>query len=353
MSVILSVTTDRKLGGIAQMLVSYSQACARYNMTHVIILPRQAAILPALRQLDNVQIVAMPVVLIRLHLLTSALFHTTLKKMLSGARAIFVHNARLAASMQNFVPPCFVICHSGKLRYLNRAGHVICLTRAAVIRAENTLDRPKLHLLAHGIEVAKKVPARKRGAATAGPVKLIAAGRFVQKKGFDCLLAAAEILQAQDIKFHLVIYGEGPLKADLLKDVNDKHLTSVSIKGWCHDMQAVFAEADLFCLPSREEPFGLILCEAMAAGLPVVASKTDGPLDILGHRGTGQNMTLQSGGILVDCEDVQGLARALAFFCLHPKMLRLAGEAGHKRVKEAFSHEQMADGLYQLLDRWA
>ena len=115
---------------------------------------------------------------------------------------------------------------------------------------------------------------------TGGVVKTL--GRFVHKKGFDVLLNAAAHAAAQGAPFRLEIGGDGP-ERDSLK-VLAKRLgigDRVSFCGWIDDVAAFLSEADLFVLPSRIEPFGIVVLEAMACGVPIVATRVSGPLEIL------------------------------------------------------------------------
>jgi glycosyltransferase involved in cell wall biosynthesis len=107
-------------------------------------------------------------------------------------------------------------------------------------------------------------------------------GRFVTKKGFDLLIdATAAVLQTgRDIK--LVIAGDGPERAALAAQITDRNLQAhVRLEPWVSDVRAFLADAGLFVLPSRDEPFGIVLLEAMACGVPIIATPTQGPLEIL------------------------------------------------------------------------
>ena len=107
-------------------------------------------------------------------------------------------------------------------------------------------------------------------------------GRFVHKKGFDVLLHAAARAAGQGASFRLEIGGDGP-EGDSLKalaarlGIEDR----VVFCGWVDDVAAFLADADLFVLPSRIEPFGIVVLEAMANGVPIVATRVSGPLETL------------------------------------------------------------------------
>ncbi len=115
---------------------------------------------------------------------------------------------------------------------------------------------------------------------TEGVIKTL--GRFVPKKGFDVLLRATAAAVAKGARFRLEIAGDGP-ECDTLKALarNLGLEGRVSFSGWISDVPAFLANADLFVLPSRMEPFGLVLLEAMACGVPIVSTRVSGPLQIL------------------------------------------------------------------------
>ena len=104
-----------------------------------------------------------------------------------------------------------------------------------------------------------------------------AAGRLHADKGFDTLLDAFS--QAQIADSRLVIFGSGPEEAAL----KAKAPPGTIFAGFRPKLPFDLASLDAFVLPSRFEPFGLVLLEAMAAGLPVAATRTAGPLEILGE----------------------------------------------------------------------
>ena len=112
--------------------------------------------------------------------------------------------------------------------------------------------------------------------------KVFAAGRFVKKKGFKILLEALAELKSSDINFSLQIAGDGPeffplraLSTEL--GINE----NVQFLGRRNDIPDLIKNADLFVLPSLREPFGIIILEAMAMGTPIIATRSEGPLEVL------------------------------------------------------------------------
>jgi glycosyltransferase involved in cell wall biosynthesis len=112
--------------------------------------------------------------------------------------------------------------------------------------------------------------------------RLLGFGRLVPKKGYDLLLQALAGLHRRGCRATLLLAGEGPERAALERLSRALGVAAhVEFAGWCEDVGALLGDADLFVLPSRREPFGIAVLEAMAAGVPIVATRTDGPSEVL------------------------------------------------------------------------
>ena len=351
MSIILSITTDRKNGGIATALGSYSAALTQRGHEHIVILPSGAAAVDGLAGMAGVSLVTMPAAMIRSHLLTGAVFHGRLRAAIGAADLIFVHNANLAPLARRSAKPVCLISHSGKLRHLAAADHAVFLSRAAQTRARDMLgpqheSHPQIHIIPHGFPVYETAAGQ---ASSGGPVRVISAGRFVPKKGFEVLLRAANLLQQRGSAIAFDIYGDGPLRPVLADMIGRLGLEHVTLHEWRPSLDEAFAKADLFCLPSLEEPFGLVIGEGMGRGLPMVATRTDGPLDMIGQNGSDREKTLASGGILTTPGDATGLADGLEFLAGDRDRLAAASQAARRRITSDFGMDALADRLDALI----
>ena len=175
-----------------------------------------------------------------------------------------------------------------------------------------------------------------------GPVKIVAAGRLHPKKGFDVLIRAVGKLRAWDYDVRCEIAGEGDERGALEALIGELDLAScVTLAGWTHDVAGFLAQGDLFAFPSHQEGFPLTLLEAMAVGLPVVATEIDGPSEILKDGVTGR---------LVPDDDPDRLAEALGELIGDREAARGYGRAARDLVLSQYGPDQLARRLEAALD---
>jgi glycosyltransferase involved in cell wall biosynthesis len=136
---------------------------------------------------------------------------------------------------------------------------------------------------------------RSRLGVGAGEFLVGSIGRLDRSKGFDALVAA--FTRAALAGGRLVILGEGPERARLAAMADHR----VLLPGFRQDARDWYQAFDLFVSPSRQEPFGLVILEAMDAGLPLVCTRTSGAEAIL----AGTPATS------VPVDDVEAMAAAL------------------------------------------
>lgn len=172
---------------------------------------------------------------------------------------------------------------------------------------------------------------------------LIALGRLHPVKGFDLLLQAFHRLQDRYSDWNLTILGEGPSRAELEELRSQLNLTDrVHLPGQVQNVNAYLRQSDIFVLSSRFEGFPMALCEAMACGLPVIATDClSGPRDIITDR---------VDGILVPMEDLDALTDGLAVLMSDPMQRQQLAQAA-PQVLDRFGLEQVMKMWNDAIDR--
>lgn len=166
----------------------------------------------------------------------------------------------------------------------------------------------------------------------AGPLEVIKGGSFF-------LRACHRVLEA-GIPIRIVVAGSGPEERNLRRlatslELND-HVTFVDEGA---SMSAYMSAIDIFCLPSLQQGFGVILLEAMALGRPVIASGVGGILSILEN---------DRNGMIVPPSDSRALADRMLALLKDPERARRMGLAGQTLVRERFTADRMTTDMLAL-----
>ena len=188
------------------------------------------------------------------------------------------------------------------LKYYRRCDYIVCATDdIAGFYTEQGWPEERIHVIPNFVAYTEMAPQPRQALDTPEDVRLLLAlGRLHRNKGFDVLLKALA-----DLPDHwLWLAGTGPLEARLKAMAGDLGVSErVRFLGWREDTPALFAAADIFVCPSRHEPFGNIVIEAWAHGVPVVAAASQGPKALI-ETGVG--------GMLVPADDPTALAESIS-----------------------------------------
>ena len=169
-------------------------------------------------------------------------------------------------------------------------------------------------------------------------------GRLHPQKGLPYLLTAFREINAIYPNAHLLVVGAGELRAVLESQAQQLGISHrVIFTGNRQDIPDLLACVDIFVLPSLWEGLPNVVLEAMAAGLPVVATAVGGTPEVVVNDVTG---------LLIPPRDPQALADAIHRLLRDPELRQRMGQAGRARVAEHFSVEQMVrktETLYEHL----
>lgn len=202
-------------------------------------------------------------------------------------------------------------------------------------------DQP-VAIIPNGVDAQRFTPAA-AAADAAGGLSLLFVGRVVRQKGLDVLFEAlASLPPALLAGVTLRIVGDGPARPDLEAQAQRLGLSErIRFLGWLgrDELPAAYRSADAFVFPSRDEGMPNVVLEAMAAGLPVVATRIAGNRDLVVDGETG---------LMLDTDDVPALAAAIARLAGDAPLCRRLGEGGRRRVVEHFSWRAVASAYRDL-----
>ena len=175
-----------------------------------------------------------------------------------------------------------------------------------------------------------------------GAFLLGSVGRLAVQKGHKYLIAAIDTIAETGIPVHLALVGDGPLRPNLLQQSSEIGWGSrVHFLGKRFDVPNVMAAFDVFVHPSLWEGFGIVLLEAMALGLPIVASDVCAIPEIVSDGQTG---------LLVPPGDSHGLAAAIIRLYRDRKLAKGLGQAGRSRLAQHFSLDEMVRKMIEVYE---
>ena len=205
--------------------------------------------------------------------------------------------------------------------FLERAGH----------------DPAKLVTIRYGLDELPAAPSVPPPAAAGIPPEAplaLAVGRLIAQKDHTTLLRAFARARTAVPQARLAILGSGPLEAETRRLVAELGLDDAVTLPGRTDIRDWLERADVFVHTSRWEGFGIVLLEAMLAGLPVVATRVSAVPEVVADGETG---------LLVEPGDDAALAEALGALLADPGRATALGEAGRMRAREEFSVARMAE----------
>lgn len=245
---------------------------------------------------------------------------------------------------------------------LRHTARVIAVSQAVAdgLRQQGIFAPDTIALIHNGIDVDRFARAagavrKKEAAGQESPgerLRVGMVGHLAPIKGQEDFIRAAAIVCGLRDDVEFIIAGEdkslsGQNRQSIERLIAELDLNQrVRLSGWVDDIAELLPTFDLFVSPSRSEPFGLSIVEAMAAGTPVVASMSEGAREIIDGNLTGR---------LFPISDVEALAKAICELLSDPSQRGQLSANAQRVVRERFSLEQMVvetEKVYeQVLER--
>ncbi len=225
---------------------------------------------------------------------------------------------------------------------------VVCSEAAMRALSRHHPPDGRIHLIRHGVDTSKYALLGE----THNPVpRIVSVGRLVPKKGFDHLLDAVSILLSRDVEVELFIVGDGPLRGEL-----ERKARGLGLQDLVHfvgplaedELLRLYGAMDLAVLASCPTPDGdtegvpNVLIEAMALGIPVVATAVGGIPELVEDGRTG---------LLAKPGDADDLARKISRLLADAGLRMRLRSAARAKVEREYNLFRNASRLYELFRR--
>ncbi len=211
------------------------------------------------------------------------------------------------------------------------------------------LSREKVMVIPYGVDLKLYQVGRnpelktKLGIPAESPVVGVVA-RLHQQKGHRYLIQAARSIVASHPAVRFVIVGDGELRPELETQVRENDLSpNFHFLGFRDDVKELLKTFDVFVLPSLYEGLPNVVLEAMATGLPVVATAVDGTIELIVESETG---------FLVSPKNSQQLSEKISFLLQDDQRRKLFGNRGRVRVEQQYSLEKQVTSFQNLYESY-
>ncbi len=231
---------------------------------------------------------------------------------------------------------------------MRRMACTVCVSEAQAVKVRQAgVDPRRVRVIRNAIHIEileQPAPSYRSILArffAAPPARVVAAaGRLSPEKGFDLFVRAAADVAGRDPGAGFVLFGDGPLREALERQAADAGLQGRFVfAGFRTDLQRFLPWCDLVVLPSHTEGLPVVILEALAAGVPVVATAVGGTPEVIAD---GVH------GYLVPPGDAAALAGRIADSLENAEKRRAMGARGRLRVRDEFTFPAQAEKYHRL-----
>ena len=269
----------------------------------------------------------------------------------------FIKDIRVAGLAGRFAGTRLILARQGLVLCRNKLKYELSfryLTDGLIVNSGSVrdtyisygwFDDHQISVVYNGVSVETQTPPIDIGSAfpmTTDRMVILSAGRFDPQKGLMSIVEMAKIAKEMGKAWAFLIAGDGPLRPLIQSQITENDLSDyVALVGFQPNLRGLMKSGDVFVLPSRFEGMPNVVMEAMAEGMPVVASDVDGIRELMNDGETGYLVSSDAPHEFVDrlirLED--GDRR------------RKMGASGRERVLQLFTWERMADQLESCFRR--
>jgi glycosyltransferase involved in cell wall biosynthesis len=268
--------------------------------------------------------------LVHVHLFPAQLWAVLAAELQSGCALLTTEHSTVNARRRWWLRPLDAWMYS-------HYSQIACISEATAEELARWCPhvKRKLKVIPNGVPLemfSKARPADLMGLGD-GMIKVVFIGRFEPQKDHATLLRAVALVPS----IHLFLLSDGPLRLQAEQLARDLGIsTRVSFMGFREDVPQILKACDVYVQATTFEGFGIAACEAMAAGLPVIAN------DVVGLA-----QVVQGAGVLTPVGDHDSLARELNVLAGSAETRRRMSEASRRRARD-FSIERTVDGYLEM-----
>ena len=232
---------------------------------------------------------------------------------------------------------------------LRRTARVIAVSQpvADALRSQAIFKSEIIQVIHNGVDVESFAPAKTTAPLNQKKLRVGAVGELAPVKRHEDFVRVAQTICAERDDVEFIIAGadksrDGKNRSRLEQLIAAAHLGDrVQLVGWTEDIANLLATFDLFVSTSESESFGMAIVEAMAAGIPVIATETDGAREVTEPDVTGR---------LVPVGDVAAIAGSTSELLNDPAERARLGANGQQAARQRFGLERMVDETVRLYE---
>jgi len=232
---------------------------------------------------------------------------------------------------------------------LRRTARVIAVSQpvAAALRSQAIFKSEIISVIHNGIDAESFATAKIASSPNQKKLRVGTVGELAPVKRHEDFVRVAQGICAERDDVEFIIAGEdksrdGENRNRLARLIADAHLGDrVQLIGWTEDIANLLASFDLFVSTSESESFGMAIVEAMAAGIPLVATETDGAREVIEANVTGR---------LVPVGDAEAIAGSINELLSDPAERARLGANAQQATRQRFGLERMVDETVRLYE---
>ena len=282
---IANIMISKIQGGVEQAFLDYNEALLYAGHEVLAVTAAKAAVIAELARTHGANLRTSSFSFSRLNCFLSAKLYRCLADF--SPDIIITHSKKIIPLLRRLADrlgvPLVAVAHNAKYKLIDRADAIFSITAAQCsVFIAGGYPEDKIFVVPN-LNKSKKLFVARR---PHNPPVIGTMGRFDPMKDFQTYISALGELRRRGLAFKAVLGGAAqktyPAEADAIKErIREEKLENVvELSGWIMDKDDFFNRIDIFVLPSKEEPFGIVLLEAAQASVPIVCSDASGPTEI-------------------------------------------------------------------------